>query len=238
MKADYRIYVGLPESYGSDPTRRYPVVFLLDGDWYFDGSHDRIRTGGVQGILAVLSRQESMPEAILVSIGYFGQNQRYRDLLSEYWRFYGFLTTELIPVIDSHYRTDPSSPRTLIGHSDGAFFTLHAFLKYSFIEDNPFQYFIALSGDYTKNSRLPFQEEIRMFDRFTEDAEVQAALYIAVGGNEESRFRSSNQAMAAVLSSRNYPGFRFTSLEYSEMGHSSIVYPGILSGLIWVFDAE
>jgi predicted alpha/beta superfamily hydrolase len=39
---NYQIYVALPCNYNPSDSKRYPVIYLLDGDWYFDGSNWRI----------------------------------------------------------------------------------------------------------------------------------------------------------------------------------------------------
>ena len=60
---DYHVYVRLPEGYDADPDRRWPVVYLLDGDSLFP-------------LLApthlFLHYDEQLPEAIIVGLAYGG----------------------------------------------------------------------------------------------------------------------------------------------------------------------
>ena len=57
----FHIYIRLPQDYAENPSKRYPVVYLLDGDSLFP-------------ILAAnhlfLHFDENMPEAIVVGIAY------------------------------------------------------------------------------------------------------------------------------------------------------------------------
>src|SRR5438094_763831 len=57
----YHVYVRLPQNYAADPSKRYPIVYLLDGDSLFP-------------ILAAshlyLTIDDKLPEAIVVGIAY------------------------------------------------------------------------------------------------------------------------------------------------------------------------
>lgn len=225
----YNIYVGLPKNYSED--LKYPVIYLLDGDWYFDGSHWRIDRGGVCGIVSRLAESGDMPEAVVVGIGYAKENQRGRDFLGAPVHFYKFLKDELIPFIDSTYSTNLEG-RTLIGHSDGGFFTMYALFRYDPF-DVVFSNFISISGDFSKVDRYLYTEEISLYRRL--QGELPVTLYLAVGRDEEKRFVESNDEMAEKLTRRNYSGFHFKSIQYYGLHHGSVVAPAVEDGLKWIF---
>ena len=231
----FKVYISLPTGYDPQHPDGYPVIYSLDADWYFDGSSTMIGDGGVAGIASSLSEGGRIPKTIVVGIGYLGRNQRGRDLLWAHERFYAFLTEELIPFIDGEYRTDTTAPRTLVGHSDGGFFTLYAFFQSGGNSDPLFGRFVAISGDLTKNEWLPFREEGKMHRRIGDGGAAGAALFLAVGGQDESRFVTSNQDMAARLEGRQYRDLRFKSRVYKPGGHMSVVTPAVWAGLMWVF---
>ena len=231
----YRVYISLPKGYDPQQPDGYPVIYLLDADWYFDGSSVRIADGGVAGIVASLSESGRIPKSIVVGIGYLKSTQRGRDLLWAPDKFYAFIIEELIPFVDGAYRTDTSAPRTLVGHSDGGYFALYALFQSGGNEDAPFEQFIAISGDLTKNEWLPFRLEGEMNRRISDADSVRGALFLAVGGKEESRFVTSTQDMARRLESRQYPALRFRSRVYGSDDHMSVVTPAVWSGLLWVF---
>jgi predicted alpha/beta superfamily hydrolase len=233
VQDNFTIYVGLPSNYDPESSDQYHTIYLLDGDWYFDGSHWRRPDNGVKGIVRTLSYQGLMPESIVVGIGYPEENNRGRDFLQDYNSFYAFLKNELIPFIDENYNTDVTG-RTLIGHSDGAFFTLHAFFQCG-KPDNPFTNFIAVSGDFTKVNDVLFAEEMALHQR---SSVVPASLYMAVGGQEEERFITSNRQMAEILGKRDYTDFRVIFKEYYGLNHGSIVSVAFQDGLLWIFSDE
>jgi enterochelin esterase-like enzyme len=231
----YKIYVSLPEGYNASHPRGYHVIYVLDGDWYFDGSSMRIDDGGVAGIAALLTYGHRIPRSIVVGIGYADTNERGRDFHGQLENFYAFLTDELIPRIDVEYCTNPDAPRTLIGHSSGAYFTMYAFLQFDENGFNLFEHFIAISGDYAKTDNLIFDQESRMSRRIGAGGTLLSSLYMAVGGKDEARFVSSLEEMDKTLKSRNYQGFRLKSRVYGSDDHSSVVTPAVWAGLLWVF---
>lgn len=233
--ANYRIYVSLPPSYDPAGSERYPVIYLLDGDWYFDGSHWRMEGDGVAGIVAGLGAGGAIPESILVGIGYEEGNGRDTDFLWYPDRFYRFLTEELMPLMEEEYRADLSAGGTLMGHSDGGYFTMYALFQHTGEDDAPFNRFVAVSGDYTKNNSDLFTEELRLYRRLEEIGQLDVALYMTVGGREEARFVTSNQQIAERLESRGYDRFRFQSEPYPALTHANIIRPAVVNGLHWVF---
>jgi hypothetical protein len=131
---DYHIYVRLPQDYAKDPARRYPIVYLLDGDSLFPV---------VGGNHIFLTIDDKMPEAIVVGIAYgsFDKpvNRRHidfmppgPDLKQEETRvadFHAFLERELIPAVESKYRAD-ASKRILFGQSRGGALILYSAFRH------------------------------------------------------------------------------------------------------------
>ena len=126
----YHIYVRLPEGYAADQTRRYPIVYLLDGDSLFP-------VVGANHIF--LTIDDKMPEAIVVGIAYgsFAKpiNRRHIDFMppgpeeSGTAAFHRFLESELLPAVESRYRAD-ASKRILFGQSRaGAMILYSAFTR-------------------------------------------------------------------------------------------------------------
>lgn len=151
--ADSReVNLWLPPSYALDPERRFPVIYLHDGDNLFDP-----QTSPITGIdwaadewVRLLSRQGVMPEAIVVGVchpdGFNEENATLRDvdLAPELGgsAYAAFVASELVPYLDSHYRTDPSPHhRTLGGSGLGALSTFYTAIHHPGI----FNRFIGLS---------------------------------------------------------------------------------------------
>jgi len=118
MASTYHVYIRVPEGYEKDQAQRYPIVYLLDGDSTFP-------------MLApehlFLKYDDHMPDAIIVGIAYGSfappVNHREIDFGVRAAEFESFLSSELIPAVESRVRADPSK-RILVGQSFGANFVL------------------------------------------------------------------------------------------------------------------
>jgi predicted alpha/beta superfamily hydrolase len=131
---DYHVYVRLPQGYASEPDRRYPIVYVLDGDSLFPvlaGNH------------IFLTIDDKLPEAIVVGIAYgsFEKpiNRRHIDFMppgpglkpeeARIADFHDFLERELLPKVEGRYRADPSR-RILFGQSRGGALILYSAFRH------------------------------------------------------------------------------------------------------------
>ncbi len=227
MDATYRLYISMPE--GHDGTTLYPVVVLLDGDWYFDHSY-RIQDDGVRGIVYNLSKIGLMPPVVLVGIGYPGATERGRDFAQYPDTFYRAITSDLLPALERAYPIDPDAARTLVGHSSGGYFTLYALFKHQ----ADFQNYIAISAPIYDNSKLLLSKELSFFNKVRDDP-VGYSLYLCAGGLEAPRFTDSFSDLSSRLDAKPYEDFRISSVLYPPLDHLSIVYPAITDGLRWAY---
>ena len=135
------IQVKMPNDYKAGSGQKYEVVYILDGEWYYEL---------VPFTYNFAQSANYLPKSIFVLIRnrYFnGRNLRDRDfsptkvpgdsLLGGADQFYDFVTKEVVPYIETKYPA--SGQRTLVGSSFSGLFSVYAFLK------NPafFQSFVA-----------------------------------------------------------------------------------------------
>lgn len=144
-----RIYeVSLPDSYYSEEAsqKKYPVLVLLDGNVFFKSI-----SGMVNYMSSDTYRSWKIPEIIVVAIH---NVDRRRDFTPDKIvtvrennsgggdNFLNFLEKELIPEIDSKYRT--TTNRILFGHSLGGLLATHAYMK----ESSAFTSFLAIDPSF------------------------------------------------------------------------------------------
>ena len=139
------IRVLLPPGYDApeNRSRRYPVLYLLDGQNLFDAclsdvSHEE---WGVDETVYRLVAGQKIPPLIVVGVDHAGKDRAheylpYKDFVGG-WdmaepagkRFPEFLTGEIMPLVDGRYRTLPGQPNTGIGGSSyGGVAALYALL--------------------------------------------------------------------------------------------------------------
>lgn len=210
----YHIYVRLPDGYDANPARKYPVVYLLDGDSLFP-------------LLAAthlfLTYDDKLPEAIIVGIAYgsFDPTINKRDI--DYSatsnnkerpagapQFLKFLATELLPSVEDRYRADPEQ-RILLGQSRAAYFVLYsAFtnpaLFRSRIASNP-----ALRDDEEKFLRAPQNAD-----------KVGLTLILSSGTKDRENNRQAAQRLNLLFKEQNAAlPWTFIPLEIEDGTHAA-----------------
>lgn len=141
LNENRKFIIKLPKDYYNSD-KSYPVIYRLDGDLDLF-----IETVGVINRLAYT--EELMPEMIVVMIGNTNRNRDMMPTKTNFFQsepgaenFKEFIENELIPHIDSSYRT--TNERVLCGQSLSAIFTLYYFLTSPELFDS----FIACSGGF------------------------------------------------------------------------------------------
>ena len=140
-----RIQVYLPADYTAQPKRRYPVLYLHDGQNVFDAATSFSGEWGIDETLDQLRKSgHDATGSIVVAID---NGNEFRS--DEYipWRSEGlkgqphqggqgsayvdFLAQTLKPYLDAHYRTRPDAAHTgIAGSSLGGLISVYAALKY------------------------------------------------------------------------------------------------------------
>jgi predicted alpha/beta superfamily hydrolase len=122
------VLVYLPPGYDGDAPRRYPVLYLHDGQNLFDGATSFIpgqdwRVGRTAGSLI---RRRAIEPVVVVGIYNTGRErvEEYTPSADPWYKvggkadLYGrLIVEELKPFIDSHYRTRAGAPDTGLGGS-------------------------------------------------------------------------------------------------------------------------
>ncbi|MBD3376127.1 tetratricopeptide repeat protein [candidate division KSB1 bacterium] len=116
LQKERTIFIYLPTDY-DDTTRKYPVHYVTDApataNLYFD-------------IQRVHTFVNAMPSSIVVGLS--SDNREYHMHPDKGAKLYmDFLRQEVVPFIDTNYRTHPF--RTIAGHSLGGGFSIYTFLS-------------------------------------------------------------------------------------------------------------
>ena len=241
LHSNRNIYLNLPDNYDAKAGKTYPVLYLLDANWYFDGSHWRISGGGVKEIVANLISSGSIPEMIIIGIGNLDPNNRQmrgKDFHSlKTPEFLRFITDELIPKVDLKFNTKSgmSVPRVLVGHSSGAYFSTYALFQNNTDGSNLIENFISLSIWRTPDYHDIILEEESFFVRTDSEQSLNMSLYMGVGGAEEKEFLDVYNDLLDNMILHNYLGFQIKAKAYPEHYHSSYISLAIKDGLMFLF---
>lgn len=207
------IYIYLPSGYGRTQ-RRYPVVYLQDGQDYIEYAHTPavlnalIHAGQIEPVIAVFvappnRHQPAMPNRATE----YGLND-------DYIRFF---SQELVPFVEARYRTQQdSAARLVVGSSYGGLISVAIAFRHPDV----------LGLVYGQSGYYSFQDDL-LIRQIAEAPQKAIQLYIDVGTYErriganflpsdENNFLKANRRLREVLKDK---GYNFIYHEYPE-GHT------------------
>jgi len=224
------------------------VVYLLDANLYFEVMAATFKKYSEVGLLA---------PAILVGIGYKDfrtmDSLRSRDytfpaakdetLSGKGDKFLSFITKDIVPYVDAHYRANIKN-RVLMGHSLGGYFTLYALHDAFVHKTNAFSSYIAASPslDYEHNY-LMYE-----FEKLSPEQQSPAKVYITFGGLEDAeeaaedgapdstRLTCQERLAWCTASVKTQPGVHCRGDMYSNLGHMDTQLPTFIRGLQWALN--
>ncbi len=254
---EFRLSIALPLGYAAGTEERYPVLYLLDGDFAFPLAVSTIRG---------LQLGQEAPQMIIVGIGYPTDSlgdwfvRRTRDYtptdgenLGERIReafpglpekipgggaaaFLRFIRDELMPFIHENYRADPDD-RAFMGDSLGGLFGLYTL----FHHPDTFGRYIVGSPSIWWDGAVTFEYGRAFAER---SSELAARVFMSVGSLEEpgsteesaaAKMVSNVREMDRVLRERKYAGLELTTHVFDDETHLSVIPATLSRGLRVVF---
>jgi uncharacterized protein len=243
LNQDRRYWVYLPPSYESSAStgRAFPVLYLLDG-----GAHFNMATGVVHHLSAPNSGTFLMPETIIVALPNMGRvhnmtpvhidSGAYSEDSGGGTQFLEFLRKELMPEIESKYRTTPE--RTLVGHSLAGLFALNVLLT----APDTFAHYIAIDPSLFWGDQY-LVHQVKTWRAPTSGP--APSVYIAQGNSplsdyedvtlkkqHEEGIRNFRKLFGARKSSQIRSGFDY----FPDETHRSVVLPALWRGLLFTYE--
>nr|WP_295876341.1 alpha/beta hydrolase-fold protein [uncultured Chitinophaga sp.] len=235
----YNVY--LPPSYQRSPQKKYFVAYVLDG-----AKAKFQEVAGIAGSMnAVYDLKMQIPELIIVAIE---NTDRTRDFTPTHSLNYldaenigafansgnadlfrHFLEKELMPQIDSSYRTQ--SKNLIIGHSLGGLFAIHCLLE----APQLFAYYILIDPSW-------FWDHNYIGKRTREVLKAKTApnarVYIALANNmsEDSRHYQWGQEFYTALKTATSPGLAAQLRYFEDEKHLTVPLPATYYGLRYIFE--
>jgi len=229
----YDLYIHKPADYDKNKDKKYPVLYLLDGQWDFKL---------LDSVLGGLVYDKWMPDIVIVGITYSGAHPDYDALRAMDYtptpgdqrgsgggpKFLHFLKAELIPFMELNYRGDPAR-RILGGHSLGGLFTLYAMLT------DPSLFWGYLSG----SPAIPWDNDFLVkqeAEYAKQHQDLPVRLFCAVGGAEPLLTPGIN--FVRTLAARNYNGLHWDGRVIEAERHSGVKPEFYNRGLRFLFSNE
>jgi len=220
LDEELRLFVARPPSFERSSARRYPVLYLLDGQYYFPE---------LQSVVAPLVASGQIPELVLIGIE--SRDRRvdftppgiYLDDVGDAARadrYLDFLEHELAPAAEATLRA--GWPRVLLGHSHGGMLALHAVAA----RPAAFPWVVAVDGP-THHEQGYLGSELLRALAATERPAVRVASQEVVFGWSDERW--------AELTRAARPDDRLTRERVRDETHESMLFPAAYRGLQLLF---
>ncbi|MBT8379950.1 MAG: hypothetical protein KJN64_12055 [Ignavibacteria bacterium] len=224
----FHIYISLPDGYDA-AEKSYPVLYVLDGD---------ISYGIAASISRYLEIGSNIPELIVIGIGYGAVDKdagkkRNRDYRTNdaggAENFKKFISEELIPYIDSNFRTITTN-RTIAGYSLGGLYALYSL----FTQPEVFNKYIIGSPYLLPANFIIFDYEEQATSTL---GNVNAKIFISVGSEaSEEKYFNPIDELVTIMQDRNHPDLKIETKVFDGSTHLDGPPEVITHGLIFVFD--
>jgi len=218
---DRPLFIYTHPAYDEDESR-YPVAYVLDGEWNFRHT---------SGAIDLLSSREVMPWMVVVGIPNVDRN---RDLspspIKDVPRggganaFRRFFREEVFPFVETRYRTEPF--RLLIGHSLSGLFTVDTLLS----EPGLFNAYLAVSP-------YLIWDDDRYLDAAakTRISVPKRRTFVSVSLGAEPALRPAFARLEKILSGPGRTGLEFRFREWPDCDHETVYPQAVARGLLDLF---
>jgi len=232
LERDRQIRIFLPKDYGKS-TKRYPVIYMHDGQNLFDNSTSYSEEWGIDESLNQLPELSTI-EVIIVGIDN-GQEKRLNELSpweneehgkAEGEEYMSFIVNQIKPYIDSTYNTLPNVENTAImGSSMGGLISHYAIYKYPEVFGkvgifSPSYWYSEKVYEFTSENPIPKESKI----------------FLIVGENEDEMVSDSKRMYDNILKT-GHPKENTNFIIDSDGDHNEASWRRqFIIGIKWLFN--
>lgn len=229
LQEDRTLNIYLPENY--DPSKEYPVLYLLDGTLNEDFLH-------IVGLAQFFNMMYTMPESIIIGIANVDRKRDFtfhtelQELKDKYpttghsEAFIQFLETELQPYIDATYKT--TDTKMLIGQSLGGLLATEILLKKPALFTH---YFIVSPSLWWDNESL-----LKAAPQWLEKNSAPIRyVYVSAGKKEARIMRREAKKIARLLRQSKRTGMRLVFNMMPEEDHATVLHRSIYAAFLSLY---
>jgi predicted alpha/beta superfamily hydrolase len=214
LSLDRNVWIYLPPSYQKS-NKRYPVIYMQDGQNLFDTKTSGYGEWGVDELLDSFAKFNK-GDYIVVGIDHSGVSRltEYNPYDSKFGKGTGdlyvdFLVHNLKPFIDSKYRTSAKAKYTTIaGSSMGGLISMYAIAKYPKIFGN--------AGVFSPS----FWIAPKMYDFVDHQKLKKSRIYFVAGAHESEEMANDMERMSKLLLENGVPQENIKSVIKKDGKHS------------------
>lgn len=218
------ITISLPVSYEKNPTKKYPLLVLLDGDYLINP---------VLGSLNYGVYWDDLPEVIIVALNQNKNNERETDCAldpvtglpdGKSIDFFDFLALELVPYLQNNYRT--TDFKIIAGHGETA-----TFINFFLYKDKPlFNAYISLSPELPDGMETQVPEILSTI-------KDPVYYYLSSADGDMKDMQAKIKQLDNLAQEIKNPNLNYKFEHFKGASHFSLVLHSIPSALYQIFSA-
>jgi len=214
-KSNRRCYVYTPSEYEKNPGKKYPVLYLQHGSFEDETGWSK---QGKAGIILdnLIAQKKAVPMIVVMDNGYAYKPQQNNTGNQQVSVFEEVMMKEIIPLIDSRFRTIPNRDnRAIAGLSMGANQTMRIFTN----NINSFSYYGGFSGTANYPSSQKIDSKTFLNGIFSDGKEFNKnakVMFLSLGTKEPSPFPASVGAFKNMLDEQ---GIKYSYYESQQTAH-------------------
>ncbi len=222
LNASREITIITPPSYDKSKNQKYPLLFLMDGDYLMDP---------FAGIVTYTQYWNDLPEVIIVALSQDDAEQRELDTqvaeqnglpFDQSEKFFDFLAYELIPALEKQYRIAPF--KIIAGHNMTA-----SFLNFFLYKDKPvFNAYISLSPELAPDMETHIPEKLTQL-------KMPVYYYLATADGDLAKQQKAIKALDTNIKAVTNPNLKYFFDDFKGCSHYSLVARAIPASLYDIF---
>lgn len=241
LNEDREVLISLPDSYQDNNYTKYPVLYLLDGDKFFksfSGAASQMSSDAspqipemiIIGITSQNRVKDSSPTHSI--IGYSGKEEKGFEQSGGTDNFLKFINTELIPYVDSTYRTE--NYRTFVGYSFTGLPVLHSL----FSSPQTFNSYLVIDFSAWWDNEVTLKNMKAFFSKYEGSPKDVFISTIDIVKNDvytQEVNKTWNFIQDFEQQHPSYISFGYKKYNYKEENHHSMPLISFMDGLKYIF---
>lgn len=246
----YQVFVHLPPSYGQNPDRRYPVLYVTDADYAFpiirqlgrrlNGEGPRVEEFILVGLSYALGDDPVVSRTRDYTASRSDSTARVQNGGGGAGAYQNYLKTQVLPFIEDRFKADPAR-RILLGHSYGGLLGAQVLLS----DPTLFSAYVLGSPSLWHGQDAIFTTEAAYAEAHRD---LPATVYMYIGQYESvgagPRYNRNHDMVAdnarfeQRLKARRYPGLTLTNEVLTDEDHLSVAPRGFTHALTTLLPAR
>ena len=222
LNQERQIYIHVPKRDPTNPSKTFPVLYLLDGENHFHilsayidylSHYEIIPPIMVVGIISKDRRRDLTPTKS--TIDYFGKNDSTYKTTGGNEHFFQFMQAELMPYIETNYKA--GSFKIFAGHSFGGITTINCMLT----RPDMFNAYIAISPSLWWDNKVILK---LVENKLTKSVSLNKSFFYSVGNEgikDPNSFHTDLLKLDSLIVNRTPKGLIYKYKCYPEESHMS-----------------